>query len=120
MEPTVIAAGLPVATSWYMNPYFMASFGAVVALGFVLFTLAYFVFVKLKVGQPTLPIVINSDDKCANCGLTTEMLTKMIPCKDHSAVLVRLDSVEKWQGRHDEDYRELQRRVNTLEREGRK
>jgi hypothetical protein len=114
MGPAAVATGLPTATSWYMNPYFMASFGAVVALGFVLFALAYFVFVKLKVGQA--PVVVSPEDRCGTCGLTQEMISRMIPCRDHGTMAVRIETVEKWQGRHDEDYRELMRRVNALEK----
>jgi len=120
MEPTAVAtsamaSGLPSATSWYMNPYFMASFGAVVALGFVLFALAYFVFVKLKVGQPA-QVSILPEDRCNTCGLTAEMISKMVPCKEHGETQTRLKSLENWKEEHGGDYRELRRRVDAIER----
>ena len=114
MEPNVIATGLPQATSWYMNPYFMASFGAVVALGFVLFGLAYFVFVKLRVGQSNNSFPLEATEKCLTCGMTGDMLTRLIPCKDHAGLVARLDGVVAWIKSHEEDYREMRRDVSYL------
>jgi hypothetical protein len=107
-----MATGLPTATSWYMNPYFMASFGAVVALGFVLFALAYFVFVKLKVGQTPQPTMTSPIDKCATCGLTGEMVARLIPCKDHAGIVSRIDGITAWIKSHEEDYRQLRKRLD--------
>ena len=104
MDPTS-ALNVPQATSWYMNPFFMASFGAVVALGFVLFALAYFVFVKLKVGQG------QSKDEGVDCKVCT-----FIPCKDHGSVSARVGFIEKWVDEHGNDYKELRRRVDAIER----
>jgi len=106
MDPNAIMH-VPQATSWYMNPFFMASFGAVVALGFVLFALAYFVFVKLRVGQKDGR---ENGVECKVCAY--------IPCKDHGSVSARVGFVEKWQDAHDDDYKELRRRVDAIERKG--
>ena len=109
MEPNMLS--LPQATSWYMNPFFMASFGAVVALGFVLFALAYFCFVKLKLGQK-LSGNGNPED-CRSCG---DIVAKYMPCRDHASIGLRLEFIEKWQNNIEEDYKELRRRVDAIER----
>jgi hypothetical protein len=115
---TAVTAGLPTATSWYMNPYFMASFGAVVALGFVIFALAYFVFVKLKVGATSQPSVIEikPEDRCGTCGMTTEMISKLMPCRAHEGLSVRVTTIDKWIESHEKDYREIRQRVDAIER----
>jgi len=116
MNPgTAALLQLPSATSWYMNPYFMASFGAIVALGFVIFAVAYFVFVKMKIAQPTAAPP-GKEVRCDTCDITTDMIGKLIPCSTHAAVLVRLDGFEQWRTQHEEDYRELRRRIDALER----
>jgi hypothetical protein len=104
-DPNAAVMHVPQVTSWYMNPFFMASFGAVVALGFVLFALAYFVFVKLKVGQREGK---EASDDCKVC--------TYIPCKDHGTVSARVGYIEKWIDSHDDDYKELRRRVDSIER----
>ena len=117
MEPTTLATSLPTALSWYQNPYFAASFGIVVALGSLTFALAYFVFVKLKVGQTRDS---GTTDKCERCQLTEETLSRIIPCKMHSGLEARLSSVENWQRQHDADYRALANRINDMERGNKK
>jgi len=118
MEPTALATHLPSATSWYMNPYFAASFGVVVALGSLTFFLAYFVLVKLRVGQPAKNN--GSGVKCERCQLTEDTLSRIIPCKMHSGLEARLSSVENWQRQHDADYRALANRINDMERGNKK
>jgi len=117
-----VEATLPSATSWFINPYFLASFGAVVAFGFVLFALAYFVFVKLKVGMTQPSVVVETGpgmaDKCTTCGLTSEMISKIIPCKEHAGVVEKVEAHQRWIDAHDNDYRELRKRVDAIEREG--
>ena len=117
MGSSIIASGLPTATSWYMNPYFMATFGAVVALGFVLFALAYFVFVKLRIGQ-TSAATITKGESCAVCGLTSDMITRLVPCKDHTGVIARVEALEQWKISHETDYRELRQRTDGLSKRG--
>lgn len=116
MEPTsIMATGVPSATSWYMNPYFAASFGAVVALGCVIFALAYFVFVKLKVGNE--PKVETGDrDKCAQCGLSSELMDKLVPCKFHGEIAIRTATLEREIKELKDDYREQRRRIDAIER----
>lgn len=120
LDPTsVVTAGLPSATSWYMNPYFMASFGAVVALGFVLFALAYFVFVKLKVGQPQQVPMPNAD-RCSTCGLTGDMMIRLT-CKEHSGLVKDLEGTKGWIEGIDSRLTSLQKRVdNHIDSSGKK
>lgn len=114
MGPTALATGLPTATSWYLNPYFMATFGAIAALGLVVFAIAYFVFVKLKVGQATPAVV----DSCATCGMTGEMITRLIPCKEHSGLTSDIKSILAWIKSHEEDHRRLAKRIDDLSDRG--
>lgn len=115
----MIETTLPSASSWFINPYFLASFGAVVAFGFVLFALAYFVFVKMKVGQQQPQVVIEGGggpDKCTACGLSADMINKIIPCKEHAGLLEKVAAHQRWIDAHDTDYRDLRNRVDAIER----
>lgn len=113
MGPNPLSA-LPTAQTWYMNPYFAASFGAVVAIGFIAFMVGYFVFWRLR--QSKIPLVVASEATCGSCGLTGEVINRLIPCKDHSGLDARVTANEKWQSQHDADYRSLATRVNELEK----
>ena len=120
MEPTLAAASqnaglLPSASSWYMNPFFLASFGAFAALGFVMLVLAYFILGRVRKG---LPPPGNGDERCATCGLTGDMLAQLVPCKAHEGIKVRVDSIDKWIANHEQENRDLAKRVNYLERSG--
>lgn len=114
VTPTTIATLQ--TSSWWMNPYFMASFGAVVALGFILFALAYFFFVKLKVGRGGE----EADEKCLTCGLTGDMLAKLVPCKEHSGLVNDVEGVKRWILSHEQDYRDLRKLITDHVAEGRK
>jgi hypothetical protein len=117
MDPSIAAGGvspslLPSATSWYMNPFFLASFGAFAALGFVMLTLAYFILGKLKRGEG-MPA---PDDRCATCGITGDMVGKLIPCQAHGEIKTRVETIDKWILSHEGDYRELRQRIDRIER----
>lgn len=114
----------------YTNPFFLAAFGIVTALGAVLFALAYFVFVKLKVMNNN-----GKDEKapsgdqavggrgagpgknCLTCGFTMENLAQFIPCKHHGEFGARLQHLEEQRKEQSDDLKELRRRVDQLERE---
>lgn len=117
MEPSVIASGgqglLPSATTWYMNPFFLASFGAFAALGFVMLVTAYFILVRSKKSLPG----VDPDARCATCGMTGDMLSKLMPCQAHEGLRVRIETIDKWIFSHEGDYRELRQRIDNIERE---
>jgi len=95
-----------------MNPYFMATFGAIAAMGLVVFAISYYVFVRLRVGQAT------GDDKCGSCGIASE-ISRLIPCKDHSGVVKDIEGIKAWIKSHEEDYRRISKRLDDLADRGR-
>jgi len=111
MGPNALAA-LPTAQSWYMNPYFAASFGAVVALGFISFMIGYFVFWRLRQGK--VPLAVAGEATCGSCGLTGEMINRLVPCKDHSGVVKDIEGIKAWIKSHEEDYRRLAGRMDSF------
>jgi hypothetical protein len=88
---------IPPVTSWLMNPYVLSSFGAVIALAFVIFALVYFVFFKLKVGLP-------GGAASGGSGLA-------LVCTEHSGILARVIALEEWRKQHDIDYRDVLREL---------
>jgi hypothetical protein len=96
-----------------MNPYFLATFGIVAALGLVIFGITYFLFyVRTRKAPP-------AEDRCASCGLTSEMLTRLIPCKDHSGLVSDIAGIKAWINSHEQDYRRLASRLDSLADKGR-
>lgn len=133
MEPSSLASGglLPSASSWYMNPFFLASFGAFAAIGFVTLVAGYFLIYRLK---PTPKV--DNEERCSTCGMTGDMIAKLIPCSKHEGMVIRVDALEtlfgrvqkleglesrvsgtdRWIANHDLDYREVRQRVDAIER----
>lgn len=113
MEPSALAQTTGVlqqsGTSWYMNPFFLASFGAFAALGFILVVMGWIIFGRLR-NTPLTTAAMGEEERCGTCGLTAEMVAKMIPCGAHSGLARNLDGIEKWITTHDNDYRELRQK----------
>lgn len=105
---------LPSVTTWLMSPYVLSTFGAVIALGFIIFVLVYFVFWRMK---GNLPGVATAPDTCGHgvCALAGE-LSKMIPCQAHSGLVADMANMKSWQAQHDVDYRSLLRQLLDHER----
>ena len=102
-------AELPTASSWFLNPYFMATFGIICALGLVIFGITYFAFYIKQRKALVVP-----DDRCGACGLTGEMIARMVPCKDHSGLVADVIGIKAWIKTHEEDYREMRRDITRL------
>lgn len=105
---------LPSVTTWLMSPYVLSTFGAVIALGFIIFVLVYFVFWRMK---GNLPGVTTAASICGPgvCSLAGE-LSKMIPCQAHSGLVADMANTKAWQAQHDIDYRNLLRQLLDHER----
>lgn len=82
--------------NWLMNPIFLVSLGAFTSLGLLVLSAGYFLMAKRNMPQKEVKI-------CQDC-------------QWHEGVLVRLNLIEKDKDAHVEDYRELRRRVDALER----
>lgn len=108
---------LPSVTTWIMSPYVLSTFGAVIALGFIIFVLVYFVFWRMKGTLPGITGVTTASSICSQgvCGLAGE-LSKMIPCQAHSGLVADVANVKSWQMQHDIDYRALLRQLIEHER----
>lgn len=86
---------------WYMNPIFLASAGAFFAVGLLMLVTIYFVLTKMKpksgnsLSDGTCPIEV---------------------CRSHEGILIRLDGIDNWVKELKEDYKEIRRRTDELER----
>jgi hypothetical protein len=96
------------------SPFFMAAFGAVVALGFIIFVLVYFVLKGVGIKNSFDPVATR--EKCRECTLA-DQLAHVVPCKSHSGLISRVISLESWRAEHLHDYRVLRERLDCLERE---
>jgi hypothetical protein len=88
-------------TTWLSNPVFLASLGAFTAMGVLMLVAAYFVMTKMKPVSATTPFGEPSS------GST---------CRSHEGLSIRMASFEKWMDEHKEDYKEIRRRIDALER----
>ncbi|CAO0822435.1 hypothetical protein DFAR_3060008 [Desulfarculales bacterium] len=109
MGVSSVATGIPTASSWFMNPYFMATFGIIAALGLVIFGITYFLF-YVKTRKASVP----DEGKCDTCGLTGDILSKLIPCNAHSGLVADIAGIKAWIASHEQDYRRLSARIDAL------
>ena len=100
MNPTPV---IPSVSSWMMSPYVLSSFGAVVALGFIIFALVYFV---LKVKNPET--VKNMTPVPTNGNFRS--------CMEHTGMVARVVALEDWKKQHEIDYREILRMIREKDR----
>jgi hypothetical protein len=91
---------MPTTVSWLANPVFLASLGAFTALGLLMMVAAYYVMNKLK---PQPAVTLFSDFTGSTC-------------RSHEGLSIRMASFEKWMDEHKEDYKEIRRRIDALER----
>ena len=96
----------------FNSPYFLAAFGVAAAIGFVLFIVGFFLIKnRIETLQP---------NKCDTCGATGNVFERVQQCPLHGELKADIKNMQKWQDTHDNDYRELMRRVNQhMLREGR-
>jgi hypothetical protein len=92
---------MPTPAMWYMNPIFLASAGAFFAVGLLMLVTIYFVLTKMKPKSGSL-------DPDGLCPLEV--------CRSHEGILIRLEGIDSWIKEHKEDYKEIRRRIDELER----
>jgi hypothetical protein len=109
-------SGIPTVSSWYMNPFFAAAFGAAAALGLIFLGLGYIIFVKLRYAtEPPGKKDGPDQDRCSICGITQEML-QTFACKAHGELAIRVSAAESWLRDQRQDVIDLRKRVDEIER----
>jgi hypothetical protein len=84
-----------------MNPIFLASAGAFFAVGLLMLVTIYFVLTKMK---PKIG------------GISQENPCPLEVCRSHEGIVIRLDVIDNWVKEHKEDYKEIRRRIDEIER----